>query len=115
MPIDEKRVGDVAVLTVLDKALTTGPEVALLQARVKGLMAAGVRKVVVDLSGVKWCGSAALGALIAGLTALRNAGGDLRLAGVTERISNVLKATGLAGIFQVLDTVDRAVASFKGQ
>ena len=114
MPVDERRVGDVAVLTVLDKALTSGPDVALLQARVQGLMEAGVRKMVVDLSGVKWCGSAAIGVLIAGLTALRNAGGDLRLAGVTERIANVLKATGLAGVFQTLDTADRAVASFRG-
>lgn len=115
MQIDEKIRDDVAVLTILDKALMAGQDATLLHERVKSLVKGGIRKVVVDFSGVKWFGSPMLGTLVASLTTLRNAGGDLRLAGVTERIHNVMKATRLAGVFKMLDTVDRAVASFKAQ
>jgi anti-sigma B factor antagonist len=112
MHIDEQIRDDVAVLTV-SKAVATGPDVAPFHDQVKGLVRDGIRKVVVDFSQVRWCGSAMLGTLVASLTTLRNAGGDLRLAGLTERMDSILAVTYLAGIFKTLDTVDRAVASFQ--
>ena len=112
MRIDEQIRKDVAVLSV-SKVLTTEPDVAPFHDRVESLVRDDIRKVVVDFSQVRWFGSAMLGALIASLATLRNAGGDLRLAGLTERMDGILAVTHLAGIFRTLDTVDRAVASFE--
>jgi len=56
-----------------------------------------------------------LGVLTASLTTLRNEGGDLRLPGVTKKIESILMVTRLASIFRTIETVDRAVASFKTQ
>jgi len=112
MRIDEQIREGVAVLSV-SKVLTTELDVAPFCDRVKGLVQDDIRKVVVDFSQVRWFGSAMLGALIVSLTTLRNAGGDLRLAGLTERMDSILAVTHLAGIFRTLDTVDRAVASFE--
>jgi len=105
---------EVAVLTVTG-ALMSGPEVASFHDHVKGLTNGGIKNVVVDFSKVKWFGSAMLGVLIASLTTLRNSGGDLRLTGITEKIDSILMVTQLAGIFRTLETVDRAVTSFKTQ
>ncbi|MSS73727.1 MAG: anti-sigma factor antagonist [Candidatus Latescibacteria bacterium] len=112
MHIDEKIQDDVAVLTI-SRDLTTGPDVSPLHDRIKSLTKDGITKVVVDFSKVRFCGSALLGALIAGLTTLRNAGGDLRLTGLAERMESLLAVTHLAGIFRTLNTVDLAVGSFK--
>ena len=112
MHIDEEIRGGVAVLT-LSKAMTTGPDVAPFHDRVKTLARGGVRRVVVDFSQIQWFGSAMLGALIASLTTLRGVGGEMRLVGITERMGSVLSVTGLGKVFLTVDTVDRAVASFK--
>jgi len=66
----------------------------------------------IDLSKVKWMNSSGLGALMAGLTTLRNAGGDLKLANVTKKIESLLLITKLITVFETYESVDRAVASF---
>ncbi len=109
MRIEEEFRDNVAVLQV------SGPDVAPFHDRIKGLIEEGTANLVVDFSKVKWFGSAMLGVLIASLTTVRNAGGDLRLTGITEKIDSILMVTQLAGIFRSLDTVDRAVASYRTQ
>ena len=112
MQIKEDIRGDVAVLTVKG-ALMSGPEVSGFHDHIKRLLKDGLCKVVVDFAKVKWFGSAMLGVLTASLTTLRNAGGDMRLTGVTKKIDSILMVTQLSGIFRTLDSVDRAVASFE--
>lgn len=72
----------------------------------------GRRNVVVDLGGVRHMNSSGLGMLIGALTTVRNGGGDLRLAGVGDRVRSLLLITRLAGVFQSYDSVEDAVASF---
>lgn len=114
MKISEEIRDDVAVLTV-SGALMSGPEVAGFHDHIKRLVKDGINKIVVDFSKVKWFGSSMLGVMTASLTTARNAGGDIRLTGITKKIESILMVTQLAGIFRTLDTVDRAVASFKTQ
>ena len=114
MNIKEEIREDVAILSVTG-ALMSGPEVAPFQDHIKRLVKDGIKNVVVDFSKVKWFGSSMLGVLTASLTTLRSEGGDLRLTGVTKKIESIMMVTRLAGIFRTLDSVDRAVASFKTQ
>ena len=73
----------------------------------------GVKKVVIDLSKADLMDSSGIGEMIAGLTSMRNAGGDMRLAGLKKRIRNVFLMTRLLGsVFQDYETVDEALASF---
>ena len=69
---------------------------------------AGGRKVVVDLSGVAFIDSSGLGALIGGLKKARQAGGDLRIAGVGEQVAAVLRLTNLDRVLRGYDSVERA-------
>lgn len=112
MYIDQEIRDDVAVLTVR-KPLMTLPDVVPFHDQVKGLVKDGIRKVVADFSQVQWFGTPMLEALITSLTTLQNAGGDLRLTGLTQRMHGILTVTHLDRIFQTLDTVDQAVTSFK--
>ena len=109
--IQQSRTNDVGILAVSGN-LMSGPQVAPFHDEIRDLQKAGIHKVVVDLSGVKWFGSAMLGVLVASLTSARKAGGDVRLTGVTAMIQSVLDVTNLAGVFSTSETIELAVASF---
>lgn len=111
MAIKESMKDGVAVLALKGK-LMGGPDSLALHDKVHSLIADGIKQVVVDLGKVEWMNSSGLGALMASLTTLRNAGGDLKLANVTKKIESLLLITKLIVVFEIYKSVDRAVASF---
>lgn len=112
MQIKEKIIGNVGVLK-FKGSLMGEPDTTKIREKIHSLVNDDLRKVVIDMSGVKWINSAGLGSLIAGLTTLRNAGGDLRLANVAEKVESLFMITQLVKVFKSYESVDRAVASFK--
>lgn len=66
---------------------------------------AGQSRIVVDLAAVSFIDSSGLGALIAGLKATRQAGGDLRIAAVPEQVMTVLRLTNLDRVLRAHPTV----------
>lgn len=71
------------------------------------------KHVVVDLSKVKFMNSSGLGMLIGGLTTMRNAGGDLRIANATDKIESLLIITKLITVFKHYKSLDEAVKSYE--
>lgn len=69
--------------------------------------------IVVDLSKVKFMNSSGLGMLIGGLTTMRKAGGDLRIANATDKIESLLVVTKLITVFKHFKSLDEAVESYK--
>ncbi len=112
MQIKEKIVGDVAVLK-FKGSLMGEPDTSRIRQKIHSLVNDEILKVVIDMGGVKWINSAGLGSLIACLTTLRNAGGDLRLASVVDKVESLFMITQLVKVFKSYETVDRAIASFK--
>jgi|Deesub1362B_J571_1020462.scaffolds.fasta_scaffold02882_3 anti-sigma B factor antagonist len=112
MTIKEEIRDDVAIL-YLKGNMMGGPESMQVHEKVKSLITDKIKKVVIDLSKVKWMNSSGLGALMACMTSLKNAGGELKISGATEKIQNLFMITKLITIFDTYETVDRAVASFK--
>jgi anti-sigma B factor antagonist len=68
--------------------------------------------IVIDLSEVKFMNSSGLGMLISGLTTMKKANGNLKLARVTEKIESLLIITKLVTIFEFYESVEEAVNSF---
>ena len=66
---------------------------------------------VVDLEGVDFLDSTALGVLVGAHKRFVQAGGGLVLVCTTPRILRVLEVTGLARVFAVHDSVASAVAA----
>ncbi len=67
---------------------------------------------LLDLSGVQTMNSSGLSMLIAALTTMRNAGGDLKLAAASKKIESLLVITKLSTVFELHPTVKKAIASF---
>lgn len=72
----------------------------------------GKKNVIVDLADVKFMNSSGLGMMIGGLTTMKKAGGNLKLARVTEKIESLLIITKLITIFESYENVEDAVKSF---
>ncbi len=111
MTIKEKMHGKVAVLS-LKGDLMGEPETASLREKIKTLLAGGTVNIVADLAGVRYVSSTGLGTLIAALTSVKNKGGDLRLAAVTEKVESLFVITQLVKVFKEYESVERAVDSF---
>ncbi len=112
MNIKEKMQGDVAVVA-LKGNLMGEPDTTEVREKVYSLLQDDVKKIVLDLGKVKWINSSGLGSLIAAMTSVKNKGGDMRLANITEKVESVFMITQLIKVFKTYETVDRAVASFQ--
>jgi anti-sigma B factor antagonist len=109
---DVTRQDKVAVLSPRGK-LMGGAQSEDLHERIHSLIAKGVERVIIDLLEVEWINSSGLGVLIAGLTSLRNASGDLRLSNASPRIEDLLSRTKLLSVFHIYESTDSAVNSFE--
>ncbi len=80
--------------------------------RLAEAVAAGQRRLVVDLAAVPFIDSTGLTSLIAGLKAARQAGGDLRLARPTDQARTILGLTTLDRVLRPYPTVEEALAGY---
>jgi len=79
-----------------------------LREQLHSLVQSGKTRLVVDLSGVDTIDSSGLGALISGLKAARQSGGDLRIAAPGEQAMAVLDLTNLNRVLKSYETADKA-------
>jgi len=83
-----------------------------LKKKVLDAMEAGERKFVVDFAATGYIDSSGLGVLVSLAKKVREAGGDLRLAGLNEDLRTLFELTKLDTLFTLMDTVEEAVAAF---
>ncbi|HNF85170.1 MAG TPA: STAS domain-containing protein [bacterium] len=114
MTFKEEKKGDVTIVYVHGK-LMGGMETSAVHDRVHVLAESGVKKLVLDLSQVKWMNSSGLGVLMSSMTTMKLHGGDLRLSAVIEKVESLLMITQLLKIFKTYKTVEEAVQSFSSQ
>jgi anti-sigma B factor antagonist len=102
-----------SVVITLKGNVMGGPDGAKLHDTLHELKEGGKTNVVVDLSKVKFMNSSGLGMLISAMTTMRNAGGDLRLANVADRIQSLLVITKLITVFKHFESVEDAAKSYE--
>jgi len=102
-----------AVVITLKGNVIGGPDGASIHNTLHELREKGKVNVVVDLGKTKFMNSSGLGMMISGLTTMRNAGGDLRLANVADRIQSLLVITKLITVFKHYDSVEDAIKSYE--
>ena len=108
LKITNSEVDGVEVLT-LDGRIVLGEETVALREKVKGLLAAGKKKIVVDLKNVTMIDSSGLGALVAAHTSARSAEATLRLCNLGSRTNELLQMTRLVTVFEVSNSEADAV------
>lgn len=72
----------------------------------------GNRNIVINLAGVNYIDSGGLGTLVGLFTSARNAGGQIKLANLTNRVGELLQLTKLVTVFEVYGNEVLAAKSF---
>jgi anti-sigma B factor antagonist len=108
MTINERRIGDVVVLDFVGP-LSGWQAAGVVEDTVRRHGREGVHTVVANLAQVPTVDCGGLGALVDAYKAMRESGGEMRLAGVTRRIHDLLVITRLLTVFDTFDSVEQAI------
>ena len=109
--IDQRDIGAVKVLDLAGKL--AGDSADALWDRIDDLLDAGHSKLILNLGSVSFIDSAALGGLLSKRAAVVNAGGQLKLLNLSERVWDLIVTTKLEMVFDTFDSEADAVQSFR--
>jgi len=111
MNVHTEELGGVAIVRVADTRLMY-PMLADFSATVSGLVAAGKRDILIDLTPVTYVDSATIGCLMDLYRQVRAADGRLKLTGVHKRVETMLTLTGAQNFIEIHPDEPTAVKSF---
>jgi anti-sigma B factor antagonist len=110
LKISSKQANGVTVVYCSGR-IVFGDETASLRETVKNLLGENLQ-VVLNLGGVSYIDSGGLGTLVGLYTSAKAAGGNVKLANLTQRVRDQLVLTKLVTVFEFYDSEEQAVASF---
>lgn len=101
---------DVTVVTVEGQLIVANRHE--LKQIVQDALDQGARRFVIDFTPTAYIDSSGLGALVSMSKRVRQAGGDLRLAGLNEDLRSLFELTKLDTLFAIFATPGEAAAGF---
>src|SRR3954468_10862410 len=111
MKFNVRQNGDVTILDLSGK-ITIGSGEEALRNTVQEILNSGVKKVVINMTGVTMIDSSGIGELVSAYTTATNRGTKLKLANLPAKVSDILTITQLITVFDVFDSEAEAVQSF---
>jgi anti-sigma B factor antagonist len=111
MKLTTREVSGVSIVDLSGK-ITLGEGGVALREEVRKLVAEGKKKIVLNLAEVNYIDSSGLGELVSAYTAVKNAGGELKLLNLTSKVRDLLVITKMVTVFDVKDDEASAVSSF---
>ncbi len=111
LKLTTRTVQDILVVSC-DGRIVFGEESAELRDTVKKLLAQK-SQIVLNLGGVTYIDSGGLGTLVALYTTAHQAGGSIKLSKITQRVGDLLQVTKLLTVFEVYETEEAAIESFR--
>jgi anti-sigma B factor antagonist len=111
MNISTREVSHVTIVDIHGR-ITLGDETGKLRDTVRQLIAEGKQKIILNLAQVDYIDSSGVGELVSSYTAVRNAGGELKLLALAKKVQDVLYVTKLYTVFDIKEDEFNAVKSF---
>lgn len=111
LEITKKAVGNIVVLEMAGR-ITLGRDCQQIEADVDELVRGKQARIVFDLSKVKYMDSSGVGIMVMCSGKVREAGGELRIAGPTGVVEQTLKLTRTTTIVPTFATLAEALAGF---
>src|SRR2546421_11995305 len=112
LDIKQRQAGDVAVLD-LSGEVRIGDSATALRGAIRGLVAGGNQKILLNLAGVKYIDSSGIGELIANYTTVGRGGGQVKLLNLTDKVQGPLVVTKLLTVLDVYEDEAGALSSFQ--
>jgi anti-sigma B factor antagonist len=110
--ISERQVGDVTILD-MDGKITIGEGSVALRTAIRRLLEEGRKKILLNLAKVGYIDSSGIGELVSSYTAIGKETGQLKLLNLTQKLQDLLTITKLLTVFDVYESEEEALGSFK--
>jgi len=94
-------------------SIVLGEESTSFREKLKSMVAEGKKKIVLNMSEIKYIDSAGLGALVAAHIGAKNQGASVRLCHLGKKFHEVMQITKLLTVFDVYETEAAAISSFQ--
>ena len=111
LKMTNREVDSVAVVA-LDGRIVLGEESNALREKVKSLLAAGQKKIVLNMADVTYIDSSGLGTMVALHTSAKSQGAAMKISNLGAKFQEILQVTKLVTVFDGYPTETAAVASF---
>lgn len=111
LTIASRQVAHVVIFDVKGR-IVLGDEIHQLRDAVRGMLAQDKKKIILNLAEVDYMDSSGVGEMVAAFTAVRNAGGELKLLNLSPKVEDILHVTKLYTVFDIRDDEFTAVKSF---
>jgi anti-sigma B factor antagonist len=111
MNVTTEQAGAVSIVRVAETRMMY-PLLSDFSAAITGLVAAGHREILIDLTPVTYVDSATIGCLMDLYRQVNGAGGHLKLSGVQKRVETMLTMTGAQNFIEIHADEPTAVRSF---
>ena len=112
LEIQTKHVEPGIVVLEISGKITLGTSSKQLEWTVESLVNEGRKKVIFDLAGVTGLDSTGIGIIVMSAGKLKKVGGELRVAGATAHVEEVLKTTNVDRIVGLHSTTVGAASGF---
>jgi anti-sigma B factor antagonist len=112
LSINPREAGDVTILDLSGK-ITIGEGSVQLREAVRQLLDTGKKKILLNLGDVSYVDSSGIGELVSSYTTANKSEGQLKLLNLTKKIQDLLAITKLLTVFEIHESEDAALASFK--
>jgi anti-sigma B factor antagonist len=109
--LSTRQVGDVTVIDASGR-ITLGEGSTAFREKIKEMLAAGNKKILVNMAEITYIDSSGIGELVSSFTTTTNAGGHLKLLSLGKRVQDLLQITKLYTVFETHDDEAAAVRSF---
>ena len=103
---------DGIIIVDLSGRITLGEGSVVLRDTIRDVVAAGNKRILLNLGDVTYIDSSGIGELVSGFTTVANSGGTLKLLGLTKRVKDLLQITKLYTVFDVHEEEAHAIRSF---
>jgi anti-sigma B factor antagonist len=111
MSITTREISHVTIVDIVGR-ITLGDETGQLRDTIRRLINEGKKKIILNLAQVDYIDSSGVGELVSGFTTVRNAGGELKLLGLTKKVHDIVQVTKLYTVFDIKDDEFTAIKSF---
>src|ERR1700733_1482151 len=111
MKFTTRQVNGITVLDLSGK-ITLGEGSVTIRDAVRDVLATGKNQILLGLGDVNYIDSSGIGELVSALTAVKNAGGSLKLLQLTKKVHDLLQITKLYTVFDIYDDETEAIASY---
>jgi anti-sigma B factor antagonist len=108
MPVETKNTEQGIAVVSVSGRLVLGKDVERLETVVDEMVKAGQKTVVMDVSTLDYADSAGIGTIVACITQIKKAGGDMRMAGANARVMRLLQMTGVDQLLKMFPDVAAA-------